>query len=139
MVLASQQVRGVAVCRTFVETARHILESFLVGGINSQDCMAFWNEASVDGSHRLIVRGYADIYLDRQRKTTKYFSQGNVCVARNLFKLSFLCKRAYHRRKVFSCFFCFGLVALFIARAMYVVLNVRVAACATVLQQCLEQ
>jgi hypothetical protein len=51
MVIASQQVRGVAVCQTFVETARHILENFLVGGINYQDYMAFWNEASVDGGH----------------------------------------------------------------------------------------
>jgi hypothetical protein len=51
MVLASQQVRGVSVCQKFVETARHILESFLVGGVNYQNYMADWNEASVDGGH----------------------------------------------------------------------------------------
>jgi hypothetical protein len=51
MVLASQQVRGVAVCQTLVETARRILESLFVGEINYQDFMSFWNEASVDGGH----------------------------------------------------------------------------------------
>jgi hypothetical protein len=60
----------------------------------------------------------------------------------NMFKLSFLCKQIWHRRKVFSfSFFLFwsGGHQVFIAGAMCRLLNATVTAMCPSVQQCLEQ